>query len=112
MPYKVSFKERLSEALKIRNMTKQTLCEQSGVNKGTISKYYSDKLIPKMETVEILADVLRVNPVWLMGYNVQMEKNNETPLYLKKIINKVKTLNEVEREKVYNVIIAMFPDRR
>ena len=55
MPYKVSFKERLSEALKIRNMTKQTLCEQSGVNKGTISKYYSDKLIPKMETDKLVS---------------------------------------------------------
>lgn len=109
MPYKVSFKERLTEALKIRNMTKQRLCELSGVNKGTISKYYSDKLIPKMETIETLADVLKVNPVWLMGYNVQMEKNNEATLYLDKIIAKVKTLNENEREKIYNMIKVMFP---
>ena len=96
------FKERLNEALKMNNMNKQKLCDISGVNKGTISKYYNYKLVPKIETIETLAKALNVNPAWLMGYDVQMMKSEEITPYLEKIISVLKTLKGMKSFRIFD----------
>lgn len=66
-------KDRIKEALEIRNMTASDLANKSGLNKGAISKYLKGTVTPKQGAIGAMAQALRVSPSWLMGYDVPME---------------------------------------
>lgn len=67
--------KRLEQALTIRNMKQSELCKQAGIPKSSLSLYLSGAYEPKQERVYKMASVLRVSEVWLMGYNVPMERD-------------------------------------
>lgn len=46
------------------------LANRTGLDKSLISNYLADKYKPKNNNLQILAKALNVNPVWLMGYDV------------------------------------------
>ena len=64
---------RLSEAMAISNMTAKELSDKSGVSESSISQYLHGLFSPRNKTAAKLADVLHVNPMWLMGFDVPME---------------------------------------
>lgn len=64
---------RLKEALAIRNMKPIELSNKSGIDKGSISLYLNGKYTPKSKKIYKMAEVLNVNPSWLLGYDVPME---------------------------------------
>lgn len=64
---------RLSEAMAISNMTAKELSDKSGVSESSISQYLHGLFAPRNKTAAKLADVLHVNPMWLMGFDVPME---------------------------------------
>lgn len=68
-----SFKDRLNEALRIRNIKPVELSEKTGISESTISQYRSGYAKPKEPRLGIIANALYVNPAWLMGLNVPME---------------------------------------
>lgn len=56
-----------------RRMSAADLSRASGIEKGSISRYLSGKRKnASTDTVDKLARALRVSPVWLMGYDVDM----------------------------------------
>ena len=65
---------RIKKALSIRNMTQTELCAKAKISKSSLSEYLSGKYIPRQDKVFILAQALNVDPVWLWGYDVPMEK--------------------------------------
>lgn len=64
-----SFKERLNEALTVRNVRPVDLAKKTGISESTISQYRSGYAEPKEEKLALIANALRVNPTWLMGLN-------------------------------------------
>ena len=68
---------RIKKALSIRNMTQTDLCTKANISKSTLSEYLKGLYEPKQDKVFILAQALNVDPVWLMGYDVPMEKNED-----------------------------------
>ena len=66
-------KNRLNEALTLRNMTRNELAEKSGINKGTISRYLRGETIPRSLAIGRIARALDINPAWVLGYDVPME---------------------------------------
>ena len=68
---------RIRKALSIRNMTQTELCAKAKISKSTLSEYLKGLYEPKQDKVFILAQALTVDPVWLMGYDVPMEKKEE-----------------------------------
>lgn len=80
-------KDRLAEALQIRDMTAAELSRKSGVDKGSISNYLKGKFVPKQNAIGAMASALNVSPAWLLGFDltidgeepvhVDMEKLNE-----------------------------------
>lgn len=79
-----TFGDRLKEALKVNNMTQSKLSEISGINTSTISEYIKGKYDPSRSRIFEFSEILKVNPVWLMGFDVPMkdeklEKEPETP---------------------------------
>ena len=79
-----TFGDRLKEALKVNNMTQSKLSEISGINTSTISEYIKGKYDPSRSRIFEFSEILKVNPVWLMGFDVplkdeKLEKEIETP---------------------------------
>lgn len=74
-----NFSGRLKEALRITCMKQIELSRSTGIDKGTINNYLAGKYEPKQDRLEIIAKALDVDPVWLMGYDVPMEREKKTP---------------------------------
>lgn len=70
-----TFANRLRYAIMIKDIKPIELSKKTGISKTNISCYMSGKYEAKQDGVKSLADALNVNPVWLMGYNVPMDKN-------------------------------------
>ena len=68
---------RLAKALAIRGMKQHELCEKTKIPKSAISQYLSGLFEPKQDRLHIIAQALDVDPVWLMGFDVPMEKGKE-----------------------------------
>lgn len=71
-----TFANRLSYALTLRNMKPIELAEITKIDKSKISSYMSGRYKAKTDGLKIIADALNVSPIWLMGYDVPMEKES------------------------------------
>ena len=65
---------RIDEALTIRNMKQIELAEKTGIPKGTINNWKSQRYQPKQRSLAIMAKALDVSEMWLAGYDVSMER--------------------------------------
>lgn len=72
-------KDRLNEAMKLREMTAADLANATGLNKSSVSRYLSGKSIPRSLAIGKMALALHVNPAWVLGYNVDMEADAIQP---------------------------------
>ena len=72
-----SFKNRLEKALLIRNIKPVELHEKTGLSESLISKYLSGNAIARQRKIDLIADTLDINPVWLLGYDVPMERTSD-----------------------------------
>lgn len=66
-------KDRLNEALRLRDMTPRQLADKSGLYFTTIYRYLNGDRIPKTDSIEKMAAVLRVSPSWLLGYDAPID---------------------------------------
>ena len=66
-------KDRLQEALTMRQWTAADLSKKSGINKGSISKYLKGSVIPKQSAIGVMAQALGVSPAWLLGFDDKQE---------------------------------------
>lgn len=71
---KFSVSERLQLAMSIRGLRQTDVAEKTSISKGTICHYIKGKFEPKADTIAILAQALNVSEMWLMGFDVPMER--------------------------------------
>lgn len=74
-----NFAKRLKEAMEIRNINQTELHEKTGIGKPSISAYLKGDYKAKQDKVDLIAEVLCVDPTWLIGYDVPMERATDTP---------------------------------
>ena len=86
---------RIAKALSIRGMRQADLCEKTKIPKSAISQYVSGAFEPKQDRIYLISQALNVDPVWLMGYDVPMEK--QTQPEQKEIPLTEESLNEGEK---------------
>ena len=76
-----TFSNRLQKALDYSHMRQVDLVEKTKLDKTLINKYLAGIMKAKQDKLTILADALNVNEVWLMGYDVPMNRDlNAIPL--------------------------------
>jgi transcriptional regulator with XRE-family HTH domain len=75
---KDTFRSRLEQALQLRMMKPTDLSTKTGISAATISQYRSGYSAPRSNKLQLIAKALRVDPVWLMGMDVPMEKERLT----------------------------------
>lgn len=73
--------QRLNIASAERGIPQAELCARTGISNGSMSQYFSGYVSPKQNRIYLLAKALNVDEVWLMGYDVPMDKsqNPEEP---------------------------------
>lgn len=69
------FSKRFSQTVKSSNIDIPRLAEMLGIkSKSTIYRYMNGEMAPKIPMVKYAAEIFNVNPLWLMGLDVPMEK--------------------------------------
>ena len=69
-----AFAERLSEAIKKRGVSSAEVARRTSISSAAISRYLRGDYTPKQNKMFLLSRYLRVNPAWLMGYDVPEEQ--------------------------------------
>lgn len=73
-----TFQNRLKIAMSIRNMKQVDLVEKTKLDKTLINKYLAGVSNARQKKLTILAEALNVNEIWLMGYDVSMDRTLKT----------------------------------
>lgn len=69
------FKTRYRIALVMTGMKAVDISKKTGISESTLSQYLKGYSKPKDERLALLADVLGVDPLWLKGFDVPMNRN-------------------------------------
>lgn len=109
-------KDRLKQALTIRNIKPIELSEATKIPKSAISQYMSGYTKPKQDRIFSICKFLRINEAWLLGYDVPMEQNkiavnsdnNDTDLTI--IQRERSKMSDKEKTKLMNILKANFDD--
>ena len=72
MKYETTAK-RIREAMSDMGISQQELANKTGIGKSSISHYVNGSNEPGNKSAFLLAQVLNVNPAWLMGLEVSKE---------------------------------------
>ena len=90
---------RIKQARLIRNMTLDEVADEVKVAKSTIQRYETAKIQSlKIPVLEAIAKVLDVNPVWIIGEDVPMERSKSEDAERFKVF--AKDFNEERHERI------------
>lgn len=70
-------KDRLLEAMREIGKSQADLVRDTGLNRGTISRYLSGAVEPRHEATHKLAKALGVSEMWLFGYDAPKVRTEE-----------------------------------
>lgn len=70
-------KDRLREAMCEVGKTQADLVRDTGLNRGTISRYLSGEVEPRHEATHKLAKALGVSEMWLFGYDAPRQRTDD-----------------------------------
>ena len=71
---------RLSEAMNDKNIKAVELAEKAGITKGSVSQYLNGRNRPTNINAGKMADVLGVDAMWLMGFDVPKHTEDRNPI--------------------------------
>ena len=75
-----SFKERLEEALRLREMSPAELAKKTGIGEGAISQYRKGAYKASQRNLEKIASALSVSIPWLMGVSNEYAPSEKSSL--------------------------------
>ena len=104
---KAETKDRIKEAMEIREIKQAELVEKTGIDKGQMSSYLSGKYKPKQGNLERIAKALFVDEAWLMGYDVPMERTTSTKEESPKIMQYYDQLNDIGKHEATKRVMEL-----
>lgn len=99
-------KDRLKEAMQRTGKKQADLVRETGLNRGTISRYLSGAVEPRQDAAYKLALALNVSETWLWGYDVPMERS---PMQ-KKNDDLVKIIAQMRKDPKFFNIVSMLAE--
>lgn len=94
------FYERLKEIMKERNVSQTELCARTKIPKSAMSQYISGAFKPKQDRTYLIARALNVSEAWLMGFDVPMERRNDTPSDFSDLYEKYPNIKPITKKKI------------
>jgi repressor LexA len=99
-------KDRLREAMRTAGMKQADLVRETGLNRGTISRYLSGEVEPRQVAAHKLAVALGVSEMWLFGYEVPMPRSPES----KKNDELVQVFKKLRKDPEFFEVVSMLAD--
>lgn len=101
--------KRLQLALSNANMKPQELADKSGVSKASISQYVNGSHAPSNISSGKMGKVLNVEPMWLMGFDVEMRKeiSSESASEDMELLKKFSLLNRRDKKVVMSLMDSL-----
>lgn len=107
-----TFAQRLRDIMNIRNARARDVTASTGVSASQISHYLKGDYDPKQITIIKLSRYFRVNDLWLIGYDVDMQRFEPTFEGTKQeIIEMLDSLDQHDLERVKQFINDYFINR-
>ena len=102
-------KHRLRELMDFYNITQKDIVDKTGIDKSAISMYVNGQRVPRQDKISMICDAYNLDPAWLMGYDVPMEKRDPatTATLHGTLISKFSKLSDRDQEIVMNMIDSM-----
>lgn len=99
--------DRISEAMKLRDIRQADLVKKTGISKGALSSYISGRYVPKQNNVYLIAKALDVSETWLMGGDVPMQRI-ESPTLTRRDTRDIEKILEQTRGQLTSQEDLMF----
>ena len=99
--------DRISEAMKLRDIRQADLVKKTGISKGALSSYISGRYVPKQNNVYLIAKALDVSEAWLMGADVPMQRI-ESPTLTRRDTRDIEKILEQTRGQLTSQEDLMF----
>ena len=99
-------KDRLREAMRDADKKQADLVRDTGLNRGTISRYLSGEVEPRQDAAYKLALALNVSETWLWGYDVPKERTASQ----KKNDDLVKIIAQMRKDPKFFSIVSMLAE--
>ena len=99
-------KDRLKEAMRDVGKKQADLVRDTGLNRGTISRYLSGEVEPRQDAAYKLALALNVSETWLWGYDVPKERSASQ----KKNDDLVKIIAQMRKDPKFFGIVSMLAE--
>ena len=105
--------ERIRALRKERKLNQDQLAELASLNRVTVAKYESGRVEPGAQALARIADALDVSVDVLLGRSEEPPDQTRRPITdeAKIVSGGLDKLSKEERERVLNVIRAMFANR-
>lgn len=97
--------QRLKEAMTEAGVTAAELSERSGVGKSSISQYMNGRNSPSNISASKMARVLKVSPIWLMGFQTpkvdeELEELTKLNVDEQKVLDVYHILTDKQKERL------------
>lgn len=92
--------KRIRKALDMRNMKQSELCRKTKIATSAMSEYLRGLYEPKQDKIYLMSEALNVDPVWLMGFDVPMEKEGKKVSPHEDLTGGIANLSAVKKELV------------
>lgn len=105
-----TFKERLYEAILYSGLQQVVVAERAGISKSLLNKYLKGVSEAGNDKLYSLSQALNVSPVWLMGYDVPKDREDDLILQDEKdkINSFISSLGEDQLNKLKSLLINFF----
>lgn len=102
-----SFTKRLNEAFRFFHLTQKELADSVGISKALMNQYFKGLSSPKsVEKVVEIADILKVNPAWLAGFDEPVKQIKLTDAE-RELVEAFRELSEANQNLVVTTIRAL-----
>lgn len=106
-------KHRLMELMETFDINQKELSTKSGVPTSAISMYINGQRVPRQDKIGAIADAFGVDPAWLMGYDVPMERRDNSSAAEKhfEILKKYLMLSPKDQDIINSMMDSMLEKR-
>lgn len=73
------FKNRLAQSIEESQLTQKEIAEKAGISTSLLNKYLKGVSEAGNHKLLLISNALNVNPVWLMGYDVDKYEIPDSP---------------------------------
>lgn len=111
---KEKFGKRLAQLMNDHHETTYSMAEKFSLSSPTISRYMTGQMAAKITTIELMAKYFHVNPVWLMGFDVpkDIEQDENKILSIPAIMSYYNQLNTLGQETATEQVRLLTLDKK